>query len=340
LRRAAEHAASEPDGTVRVLRFGVALWRYWYARSREEEATGLLVPVLGRPEAAAEPALFAEALAVASDLSLFTDMATCLRLAEEADEVADGLGDDRLLALSRAQLCFAYHYSGQSERARPLGAESVELARQLGDDVLLGMSLVAYAAATDAAAAGPLSAEALACTERSGDLLIEQVLHHLIGWDALETGDLLGARVHMEAAIRAAEAIGLPHAETTLNLGLLLRAEHDLDAARSTLQEALRIGRRVGDKRTMAETILGLAYLAGDLGDWQRAAVLHGAAQAVLDQTGAPWDTFDARHRQETVDQAGAALGDEQFQRAYARGMRLSFGQAIDLALESVPAGT
>jgi hypothetical protein len=136
------------------------------------------------------------------------------------------------------------------------------------------------------------------------------------------------------------EAIGLPHAQTTLNLGLLLRAEHDLDAARSTLQEALRIGRRVGDKRTMAEAILGLAYLAGDLGDWQRAAVLHGAAQALLDQTGAPWDTFDARYRQEIVDQAGAALGDEQFQRAYARGMRLSFGQAIDLALESVPAGT
>jgi predicted ATPase len=27
LRRAAEHAAGEPDGTARVLRFGVALWR-------------------------------------------------------------------------------------------------------------------------------------------------------------------------------------------------------------------------------------------------------------------------------------------------------------------------
>ena len=125
-------------------------------------------------------------------------------------------------------------------------------------------------------------------------------------------------------------------AETTLNLGMVLRAEHDPGGARSTLQQALRIGRRIGAKRSMAEAMLGLACLAGDLDDWHRAAVLHGAAQALLDQTGAPWDPLEARYRQESLDQAGAALGDEQFQRAYARGMTLSFDQAIDLALGQV----
>ena len=39
LRRAAEHAAADPDGTAQVLRFGVALWRYW-ARSRNEKPPG------------------------------------------------------------------------------------------------------------------------------------------------------------------------------------------------------------------------------------------------------------------------------------------------------------
>src|SRR5262249_48958863 len=34
LRRAAEHAASDPDGTAQVLRLGVALKRYWRARHR------------------------------------------------------------------------------------------------------------------------------------------------------------------------------------------------------------------------------------------------------------------------------------------------------------------
>ena len=90
----------------------------------------------------------------------------------------------------------------------------------------------------------------------------------------------------------------------------------------------------------MAEAILGLACLAGDAGDWHRAAVLHGAAPARLDQTGVRWDTFPAGTRRESLDQAGAALGEEQFQRAYARGTTLSFDQAIELALEGTPPGT
>jgi len=87
----------------------------------------------------------------------------------------------------------------------------------------------------------------------------------------------------------------------------------------------------------MALAILELARLDGDLGDWHRAAILHGAVQVLLDQTGVPWDIVDARYRQESLDQAGAALGDEQFQRAYARGMALSFDQAISLALDEIP---
>ena len=334
LRRAAEYAAGEPDGTARVLRFGVALRRYWGARW-EEEAAGLLVPVLSRPEAAEDPALFAEALVVAANYTMFTDMPTSLRLAEKADQVANGLDDDRLLILSRRQLCFAYYFAGQPERARPLGAEAVQRARQLGDDWLLGLSLAAYATAVDVAASGPLFAEALACAERSGELGTAQFLHNNAGWAALERGDIPGARAHMEASIRAAEALGTPHPNQSLNVGMILRAERDPGGARSALQDALRVSRRIGYKRTMAQAMAGLACVDGDLGDWPRAAMLHGAAQALLDQTGTPWDPSD-RYRQEGLDQARGALGDEQFQRAYARGMTLSFDQAIDLALGQV----
>ena len=333
LRRAAEHAAGEPDGTARVLRFSVALCKYWAARSREEEAAGLLMPVLSRPDAAADPALFAEALVVAACHTRCTDMPTGLRLAEKAAEVAGGLGDDRLIALSCEELCSAYHFAGQPERARPLGAEAVQRARQLGDDVLLGESLDAYALAVGAAASGPLYAEAFACTERSGNLATRRTLHNNAGWIALAMGDIPGARAHLEAAIRDAKAAGSPCLDASLNLGLVLRAEHDPGGARSALQQALRISRRAGDKRNMAAAILGLACVAGDLGDWPQAAALHGAAQALRDQTGIPWDRFDAPYRQESLDQAGAALGDEQFHRAYTRGMALSFDQAIDLAL-------
>jgi len=48
--------------------------------------------------------------------------------------------------------------------------------------------------------------------------------------------------------------------------------------------------------------------------------VLHGAAQALLDQTGVQPEVLDDRYRQESLGQARAALGDERAQRAYARG--------------------
>jgi hypothetical protein len=81
----------------------------------------------------------------------------------------------------------------------------------------------------------------------------------------------------------------------------------------------------------MAGAILGLACLAGDAGDWDRAAALHGAAQALQDRTGNPWQELEARYRRDSLDQARAHLGDEQLERAYAQGMALSLEKALDL---------
>ena len=63
--------------------------------------------------------------------------------------------------------------------------------------------------------------------------------------------------------------------------------------------------------------MLDLACLAADLGDWNRAAVLHGVAQAFLDRSGRPWEDLVARYRQDSLAQVRAHLGDERFDRAY-----------------------
>ena len=89
----------------------------------------------------------------------------------------------------------------------------------------------------------------------------------------------------------------------------------------------------------MADAINGLASLANDLDDWHRAAVLHGAAQALIDQTEIQWERLDDRYRRESPGRARAALGDEQAQRVYACGMALSLDQVIDLALGGIPPG-
>ena len=333
LRRAAEHAADDPDGTAVVLRLGVALDRYWRARSREPEALGLLVPALQRPDARADPALFAAALVTAAYVAHWIDVATARHLAEQAAELARQLGDDRLLIKSLAALCGTYSRAGEPDTGRPFGQESVELARRLGDDVLLGRSLLMYLLTIDPARSLPLYTEAIACTERSGDHLINAMLHNNAGVAVMSAGDIPAARAHLQAAAQAGQQIGYQNTFVMANLGWVLRAEGDLDGARSMCEAALRVSRRTGESRGMAYAILGLALLAGDAGDWDRAAALHGAAQAFLDRTGVAWDEDTARERRDSLDQARAHLGDEQLERAYAQGTALSLEKALDLAL-------
>jgi tetratricopeptide (TPR) repeat protein len=333
LRRAAGHAAGDPDGTAGALRLGVALFRYWWTRSGLQEVFGLLVPVLRRPDAGADPALFTAALVTATYVASFIDLPTARQLAEQAVQVARQLGDERLLSRALAVLCGTHAFAGQPETGRPFGQESVELARLLGDDVQLAESLLCSLLTIDPARSGQLYTEAIACTERSGDYLNKCTLHNNAGAAALGTGDIPAARAHLEAAAQAAQQIGLEDVFVTMNLGTVLRREGDLDGARSTVETALRIGRRNGDTWHMAGAILELALLAGDTGDWDRAAALHGVAQALLDRTGNPWDESAARDRQHSLDQAREHLGNEQLDRAYAQGMALSLDKALDLAL-------
>ena len=333
LRRAAGYAAGCPDGTALVLRLGVALDRYWLARAREPEALRQLMPVLQRPDAHADPALFAAALGTAALTAMYIDVAAARQHAERAVGFARQLGDERLLSSALGAVCGAHFFAGEPEAGRPFGQESVELARRLGDDVLLAWSLIVYLVTLDPARSLPLYTEAFGCTERSGDHLVSSYLHNNASVDAMIAGDIPAGRAHLEAAAQAGQQIGIEWPIVMANLGWVLRAEGDLDGARSVLEAALRVSRRNGDSRGMASACLGLAFLAGDAGDWDRSGALHGAAQAFLDRTGVAWSEHDARYRRDSLDQARTHLGDEQLERAYAQGMALSLEKALELAL-------
>jgi len=335
LRRAAGHAAGDPEGTARVLRFGVALRRYWMARYRYEEAGGMLVPALQRPDARADPGLFGAALVAAVLTARAAGSGTARQLGDQAVEVARRLGDERLLIESLAASCDAYFFAGEPETGLPLGQEAVERARQLGDDVLLGESLMAYLLCSDLidpARYRQLFAEAIACTRRSGDQLISRYLYNNAGVQALQAGDIPAARAHLDAAAQTMQAIGENSAVVPGNLGWVLRQEGDPDAARSMFEASLRTARRNGDRAGIAYASLGLACLAADRDDWHQAGVLHGVAQAFLDRAGEPWQDPEARYRRESLADVRARLGADQADRAYAEGMALSVDAALDLA--------
>jgi predicted ATPase/class 3 adenylate cyclase len=336
LRRAADHAASTPDGTTQVLRFGAALRLYWMTRSRNEEALSLLAPALQRPDARTEPGPFGQALVTAATLAQFHDMAAARQLGEQAVEFARQQRDGRLLSDSLMVLSSTYYFAGEPQRGFPLGEESVQHARRLGEDALLGGSLMVYLLFADRigpARCGQLFAEAIACTERSGDKFAACLLHNNAGSHALQAGDIPAARAHLEQAAQARQEIGLNSYFVSTNLAWVLRQEGDLPGARSRFDEGLQASRRNGNRSGLAYASLGLACLTADTGDWYRAGQLHGIAQVFLDRTGESWQEPETRYRQDSLNKARSALGGEQFERAYARGQALSLDQAFDLAL-------
>ena len=336
LRRAADYAAGDPDRTAQVLRFGTALERYWITRYRNAEALTLLKPALDRPEARTDPELFGTALVAAATVAIgHVDIAAARRLVDQAVTLARQLDADRLLIQSLATLSYICSVAGEPQKGLPLGREAVQRARQLGDDVLLGMSLQNYlwcVASPGPADAEPLFTEAIACTQRSGDHLFASYLNTYAALHALRADDIPAARAYLHQAAQAMRAIGDEGLGVSVNMGWLLRQDNDPDGARASFQEALRVSRRHGDRYGIAYASLGLACLAADVGDWHRAAVLHGVAQAFLDPTGQPWEELEARHRRDNLDKVRAHLGQEQFERAHTTGMALSSDQALDLA--------
>jgi predicted ATPase/class 3 adenylate cyclase len=334
LRRAADYAASTPDGTGQVLRLGVALRRYWRARNRGDEVLALLMPVLDRPEARADPELFGTALLTAAHSARLVNIAMARQLGEQAVNLARQLDAGRLLIESLADLSYFCYLAGEPERGLPPGREAVELARQLGDDALLGESLAGYLlcdALVDPAHAGPLFTEAIACTQRSGDHLVAYYLTNSAGVHALRAGDIPAARTYLQEAAQAMRASGEEGIDLSILTGWVLRQDNDPGGARSSFEAALRISRRSGDRPGIAVASLGLACLAADAGDWHQAAVLHGAARAFLDPTGPPWEELETRYRQDSLDQVRAHLGQEQFERAHAQGRALSSDQTLEL---------
>ena len=334
--RAAEYAAGVPDGTGRVLRLGALLRRYWTSRAAAEELAELILPVLEQPEAHADHRLFVDAAITVIDAAGGPDIPAKLQFGERVVTEARQLGEPSLLIEALAEHCGQYYFAGAPEQGAPFGAEAVALARRTGDDVLLGSSIMGYLLCldvTDFDTAGRLYAEGIACTQRSGDRMMAHTLHNNASVHALRAGDVAAARAHLVQAEQAGAEIGEQSHVVPVNMGWVLRQEHDPEAARATFQDGVRLSRRTGDRYGLAYCSLGLACVAGDLGDWRRSAELHGTAQAFFDRVGGPWQDPEDRYREDSIAAARRRLGQAQFDQSYADGLALSFDDAIALAL-------
>jgi predicted ATPase/class 3 adenylate cyclase len=333
LRRAIEHADAREDGTELILRFAVALRRYWSIRDRHSEGLAVLRRALDDPSSAADRRLRGCAMVTAALLARGPDLQDAAVWSERALDIANEIGDERLRIEALGIRTSVAYLTGDTQRGLRMGEEAVARARTLGDDSLIGETLITHLLCVDElepAHADALFAEALGATERSGDLFIRTIVLNNAAVHALRIDNLSAARRYLENGVALTDEMGRAESRLGLNLGWVMRQDADPQGARSHFQAALRVARLQGDREGIACAAAGLACVDADGGFWEQASTLFGIADALYETAGARWEDPESSYRRGSIERIVEHIGAETFEKQHHTGQALSVEDAID----------
>jgi len=192
-------------------------------------------------------------------------------------------GEDAIRGQAYFQAGLLVFWTGRDDQSAALHNRALEIGRRLGDPTLTAQALTGLARIalrSDVIEARRLCREALAVTEGTADRLGRSNAIHVLGVTAQMTGDLREARQWMNQRIALARETG-SYAAVGMesgNLSMVERQLGNLERADALSREALDIYRKRGDEWAMPYGISGLAAVATERGEFERAATLVGAA--------------------------------------------------------------
>jgi hypothetical protein len=154
-------------------------------------------------------------------------------------------------------------------------------------------------------------------------------------------GDLVEARQFMTKRMELARELGQfgGIAAEASNLSMVERQLGNLEQAQALAREALGIARRREDEWMFPYLLSGLAAIGAERGELERAAILLGAAEAMMAAQGAAWPPDERPQYERTIATLSAAMGEAEFERARADGQSVSADEALDLALATARSG-
>ena len=255
------------------------------------------------------------------------------------DHVLGSLGGEaRLRGEALINAGFMPFWLGQDDRAAAHFARGLEIGRELDDPPMISQALgglARVALRADVAAGRRLAREALAVSAGAADEAGRSNALHLLGVGAQIAGDLLEARDWMTQRLALVRAQGneILIASEAGNLSMVERQLGNLGAAEALAREALEIAQRNGDEFMKPFAISGLAAIATERREFERAATLVGAAEALMEMHQMAWPPDERPHYERMLAVLPEAMGPTAYDKARAAGHSMASSDAVDFAL-------
>jgi predicted ATPase/DNA-binding SARP family transcriptional activator/DNA-binding CsgD family transcriptional regulator len=337
--RAALSWVLEREESELGLRFGAALWRYWYSRDYLSEGIGWMGQVL------ADGGPSVERLDALEGMGWLTqkqgDVERARSTYEGMLELSRKLDDGGNLATALNSLGTLAASTGDNEEAKRYLEENLSVLERLEGEGyqttpkryhasnLLG--LLALNEDGDPARASVLWRESLALARETGDAVRIGVSLCNLGYAAVLQGDNERATALCAEALAYADENIIP--ETLINLGLAALGQGDHGRAISSFERSLAISQSAGIKASIINALEGMASLAGARGNAPQAARLWGAAGAGRETTGIALPPGELVLHEPHLASARARLGDTAWLEALAEGRAMSLEEAAEYAL-------
>jgi non-specific serine/threonine protein kinase len=298
VRQALSRLFEEGDTTTST-RITRVVWMFWFFRCYFREGRSWLDRTLGYLPDRPSPIRARTLVCAGLFAEAVGDFAEAAEKLDEGRRMALALDDNVTLAMALLGLGDVADNTGQYEQAEPLLWAATELFRETGPSLWLVLSL---------AFLGTLA-------QRRGDNELAHALLHEALSLSRRIGFLWGTAICLN------------------RVGRLAHSRSDNAEAARLYNESLTLWRELGDYWRMSRQLIDLAEVAADNGQFEHAARLLGAAEAINEPIGASESFVDDTARQRTLQLTSEHLAEETFDRAWESGRAMSWETAVAEAM-------
>ena len=294
-----EQAEDEEAGQRReiALRFGGALWKFWWTLGHWSEGRTFLERALTASEGIETSSIGAKALYAAANLAFKqSNYERAEALSKESLALYRELEDQRGIALSLSTLGNVAWVRGDTAGAHSLLEEALALFREVDDKEFAAYSLFSLALLANSqgeyARACALYEEGLALfREIQHKRGIANILSQLAQSLFVSQGDQARVRSLLVESLTLSREIGFKEgiAASLLYLGQLARSQGDLATARSEAEESVVLYKEMGHRHGTAESLAVLGKVLAAEGDYATARGLYEESLVLSGELGEKW---------------------------------------------------